>query len=80
MKISKILKNSGMESFCRRHDFEGWEALTESITTLSSHDNKLKSKTRRPKVKESSEGFHSSRCSHSYIVQLYNTTKRHPRA
>ena len=69
MKISKMLKNSGLTSFRRRHDSEGWEELTESIMTLSGHEDELKPKTRRRKVKEPSEGFHSSRfrCSHNYI-------------
>jgi len=65
MKFSKILKNSGISSIRRRYDSDGWEELTESVQTL----NEDKIKTRRPKVKEPSEGFHSSRfrCSHDYI-------------
>ena len=67
MKISKMLKNRGISSFRRKQDSEGWEPLTESVHSINGQEDKQK-KTRR-KVKEPSEGFHSSRfrCSHDYV-------------
>jgi len=67
MKISKMLKNRGLSPFRRNQDLEGWELLTESVQSINGQEDKQK-KTRR-KVKEPSEGFHSSRfrCLHDYV-------------
>ena len=66
MKISKMLKNRGISPFRKRNDSEGWEPLTESVQSINGQETKQK--TVKRKVKEPSEGFHSSRfrCSHNY--------------
>lgn len=67
MKFSKMLKNRGISPFRRTHDSDGWEPLTGSVQSI--YGQEAKQKTIRRKVKEPSEGFHSSRfrCSHNYV-------------